>query len=545
MTLRAPPALFVYGGLCLVLLLVGIHSRPLLPIDETRYITVAWEMWLRGDYLVPYLNGAPYSHKPPLLFWLIQCGWALFGVNAWTPRLLTTLFSVGGLWLLARVARLLWPEDEHSATLAPLVLLGCLCWSLFTSALMFDMLVAVFTLLGLLGVLRAWRGGTRSGWILFGVAIGLGILAKGPVILLYTLPVALLAPWWMQGENQPRWASWYRGLGAGVALGALIALAWAIPAAYWGGEEYRNAILWKQTAGRMVESFAHRRPWWWYLPLLPFVLFPWIAWPAFWRGLPRIQLDAGLRFCLVWCGIGFAALALVSGKQVHYLLPLLPAFALIVSRATRNAGAGRFDDGWPAAVVMVLGILLSSLGWLSNHIEMTDWLAELSPLWGIALIGLGLLFLSPWLRKHHRRLEKLTVLAVALVVIANLSFQRFAWRYYDMAPAGRYLAGLQRQGIDLLHGNGGYQGQFQFAGRLKQPIAVLPKAEIAAWAAAHLDGRVITYPQTLTLEQLAKAEYYQPYKGGYLAVWPSRALLQDPILLKAIVGRRGAEGDNS
>ena len=62
----------------------AIASRPLLPIDETRYASVAWEMWRSGQYLVPQLNGAPYSDKPPLLFWLILAGWRVVGpVELW------------------------------------------------------------------------------------------------------------------------------------------------------------------------------------------------------------------------------------------------------------------------------------------------------------------------------------------------------------------------------------------------------------------------------------------------------------------------------
>lgn len=64
----------LWTGLWLVLLAVSLATRPLMPIDETRYASVAWEMWLRGDFLVPYLNGVPYSHKPPLLFWLFHLG---------------------------------------------------------------------------------------------------------------------------------------------------------------------------------------------------------------------------------------------------------------------------------------------------------------------------------------------------------------------------------------------------------------------------------------------------------------------------------------
>ena len=80
-----------HGGVALALFMlillvaVAYASRPLTPIDETRYIGVAWEMWLRGDFLVPFKNGAPYSHKPPLMIWLYQAGWAIFGVNEWWP----------------------------------------------------------------------------------------------------------------------------------------------------------------------------------------------------------------------------------------------------------------------------------------------------------------------------------------------------------------------------------------------------------------------------------------------------------------------------
>ena len=79
-------------------------------MDETRYASVAWEMWLRGDFLVPYINGEPYSHKPPLLFWLIHLGWALFGVNDWWPRLVAPLCALGSVPLLLKMEKLLWRQ---------------------------------------------------------------------------------------------------------------------------------------------------------------------------------------------------------------------------------------------------------------------------------------------------------------------------------------------------------------------------------------------------------------------------------------------------
>src|SRR5262247_2750100 len=74
-----------YGWIiaCALPFLCALFIRGPIPIDETRYLSVAWEMWLRGDFALPMLNGVPYTHKPPVLFWLMHLGWSVFGVNAW------------------------------------------------------------------------------------------------------------------------------------------------------------------------------------------------------------------------------------------------------------------------------------------------------------------------------------------------------------------------------------------------------------------------------------------------------------------------------
>ena len=189
-------------ALWLVLVVISLVSRSYIPIDETRYVTVAWNMWLRGDYLVPWLNGIAYSHKPPILFWLMNAGWAVFGVNDWWPRLVPSFFALGSVLLTMRLARMLWPQDGQIAALAPVVLLGSALWTVFTTATMFDMMVAFFTLLGAIGVLTVWRGQAIKGWVLVGLAIGGGLLAKGPTILLQILPLA--GTWRRGGARQFR-----------------------------------------------------------------------------------------------------------------------------------------------------------------------------------------------------------------------------------------------------------------------------------------------------------------------------------------------------
>ncbi|WP_438438727.1 ArnT family glycosyltransferase [Hydrogenophilus thermoluteolus] len=85
--------------------LVALFVRHPFPIDETRYLAVAWEMHWRDVWLMPLLEGEPYVQKPPLLFWLIRLGWLVFDVNAWWPRLLIVFFALGVLWAVAALMR--------------------------------------------------------------------------------------------------------------------------------------------------------------------------------------------------------------------------------------------------------------------------------------------------------------------------------------------------------------------------------------------------------------------------------------------------------
>ena len=179
------------GAFWLVLVLVSLFSRSYLPIDETRYVTVAWNMFLNHDFLVPYLNGETYSHKPPLLFWLMNLGWTVFGVNDWWPRLFPSIFALGAVLMTQKIAVRLWPERPHIGYVASLILLGSGMWAVFTTATMFDMLVAFFTIWGALGLLIAWQGEAKKGWAYVALAIAGGLLAKGPTILLQILPCLL------------------------------------------------------------------------------------------------------------------------------------------------------------------------------------------------------------------------------------------------------------------------------------------------------------------------------------------------------------------
>jgi 4-amino-4-deoxy-L-arabinose transferase-like glycosyltransferase len=512
-------------ALWLLLVVISLFSRSYVPIDETRYVTVAWNMWLRGDFLVPYLNNIPYSHKPPLLFWLMDAGWAVLGVNDWWPRLVPSLFALGSLFLTSAIADRLWPRQRQIAQLAPVILIGCALWTVFTTATMFDLIVAFFTALGMLGILIACQDKSRKGWLLLGLAIGGGLLAKGPTILLQLLPLALLAPWWGRGMTF-KLRSWYGGILLAVLVGAAIALLWAIPAAIHGGPVYSHAIFWGQTADRMVNSFAHRRAFWWYLPFLPIMLFPWLFWLGTWRGLKATlsNPDFGIRFCLATLVPVFIAFSLVSGKQMHYLLPLFPAFALLLARGLQSVSPSRSDKLPAAIITLALGALIIYLPFYAQLHHLAPWVSNISVWNGVALIACALLLLTPSAQAAGE-VWKMSLFSAAVVVIVVYSIvMHGSGLAYDLRPIALQLKTLEDRGIPIAH-VGKYAGQYQFLGRLHKEPEEVAVGDIGKWFVAHPTGKVIAYFNSdISIDGL-QYDYMQLYKGDRVVIlgkqaWP-------------------------
>ena len=89
---------------------LGLALRPLTPIDETRYLAVAWEMYQSGNWLVPTKNFAVYSDKPPMLFWLVNLVWLVTGVSEFAARMVGPVLGCVALWLTSVLGRRLWPD---------------------------------------------------------------------------------------------------------------------------------------------------------------------------------------------------------------------------------------------------------------------------------------------------------------------------------------------------------------------------------------------------------------------------------------------------
>ena len=526
--------------LWLLLLLPVAVFLPAMPIDETRYLAVAWEMRLHGDFLVPHLNGAPYSDKPPLLFWLINLGWLVAGMHVWAVRLGVLASSFASLYLFERLVRRLDPAPALAKN-AALLLLGMIYFALFSSAIMFDVVLATWVLVALHGALDLDAQRWRRGIGLLTLGIGLGILTKGPVVLLDAGLVVALAPWWSETARANK-GRWYGALLLGVLGGAAIALAWAIPAAIAGGDKYADAIFLHQTVDRMTKSFAHRRPLWWYFMVLPAMVLPWtVVLRAPWRTwCDSFHISKSARFAGAWFVPALGLFCLVSGKQPHYLLPLLPGLALYLA-VVLDSDTARLRGRVFGVLLLLAGIALAALPYLAAHAHDIATLdrfirdegvtetalqvfAGVWPLWGTlaALLGLCLLLRG----REFAGPRSLALTSVAAASIGMLALAQGVGPYVDVGVAATRIAQAQAGGIPIAH-LGWHHGLFEFSGRLTQPLEKVDYADLRAWCTAHPNGEIVTfytkYPITV------KPELELPYRFHRMLFWRAADLLAVPL----------------
>jgi 4-amino-4-deoxy-L-arabinose transferase-like glycosyltransferase len=528
------PALRIGGGaigLGLIAVIAALATRSAWPSDETRWLAIAWEMWVHGDLLVPRLNGVPVS-VAPLFFWLVQLGWQVFGVVEWWPRLLPALFMFGSLFLAARMARFLWPGQGDAARYAPLALLGGFYWVFSATLLSADLLTVFFTLFALSTVLWMWRTRDLRVWLLLALAFGFGLLASGSLIFLNVLPVALLAPLWARGTPTMPWKYWYADIFKAAFVGLAIYAAWAVPAAAGAGVAGVLGPLLAPLQANTLDLFAGARPWWWYLFLLPWLAFPWALWPLPWMRFWHIRrepISNGLAFCMWWAVSVIALFSFFDVKQPQFLLPVVPAFFLVANWLLLDTEHAAHDHSRIASTMifplLLLGGLLAILPGLPRVPYLPEFLWQLSPFVGVGIIVVGVAV--GWLPLPAIE-ARIANMAVTVVVITALALLVSGWQYsarYELHGAAHLLATAQQQGGTVAH-VGAYSGQYHFAGRLTRPIEIVAPEQLVVWAAGHPDGLVVTYENVWqpSLVPGALPLYEQAYGDTRLRIWPVVAL---------------------
>jgi 4-amino-4-deoxy-L-arabinose transferase-like glycosyltransferase len=356
------------AGVICVLALAFQGSRGLWEPDEGFYANVAHGMLESGDWLVPRLSGEPFLDKPPLHYWEMAAGMWLLGQNEWGARLPHALHLLATSLLVGLFAARLWGKRTglaaavlYAMTLAPFIAANVLTPDTPLTTCTVALYYAYWRARS---APRGWPG--LAWWLAMGAAAGLGVLAKGPAMLLFAAPaIAHLAL-----TRPPAPFAWRTGALLGAAVALLVAVPWYVYVATSlpGAVAY---MLDNQVVGRLFTATYGRNPGWSgglrvYLPTLAVGALPWSAfwlmrlarWALGRREPVKTSEPEGARsLLLLWGFLPAAVLLLARSRLPLYVLPLFAPITLVTARALVRDG-GFLAGSWARP-----RILLPLAGW--------------------------------------------------------------------------------------------------------------------------------------------------------------------------------------
>jgi 4-amino-4-deoxy-L-arabinose transferase-like glycosyltransferase len=340
-----PPVLTVVAlALTASLWLAGAY--PLIDPDEGRNAEVAREMVERGDVIIPHLAGMPYLDKPPALFWAAGAAIGALGATPFAPRLPAVLAACLTLLVLGRFA--LRESDSSFAVRAVALTAAAPLFAVISAYVIFDMPLTLCVTVVWTGLVRELgQGPDRRRRAAMFLALALGALIKGPVMLAWAIGGSLGAALLLRRLDALRWLGWWPGWLAFLALaGGWFALASA------RHPEYPRYAFLEESFERLTSgSFRREQPWWFVPAVLAGGALPWslaTPWVAFRRrptdaeGTPLPGGELATRVALGFLLFAAIFFSLSRSKLVTYLLPALPPLAWLAAAAwTRYAGPGR------------------------------------------------------------------------------------------------------------------------------------------------------------------------------------------------------------
>jgi 4-amino-4-deoxy-L-arabinose transferase-like glycosyltransferase len=328
--------------------------------EEGRRILPAVTMIETGNYLVPQVGSEPYYRKPPLVNWLVAISFRLTGYrNEWTARLPSALSVLAVALAFLTVARAsLGAKGSLTAAVIWLANFG-----MIEKGRLIEIEALYTSLLGLALVcwISAWhqRRAQWRIWIVPSIFLGLGLLAKGPVHLVFFYAVVLAVL--HRGGELRRLASLPHVVGIAIMLG--IFAAWAVP--YWqvmhGANHGANLEqTWSaQIFGRFTGDDFKFEKWLLNIPRGLAYFLPWTLLLPLVSGVTFTEeRDARLFRGLCWGSVvPFLLVNLLPGALPRYSMPVLPGACWMMALVL-TASEIRLPTWWP-----IVGIASAQKRW--------------------------------------------------------------------------------------------------------------------------------------------------------------------------------------
>jgi 4-amino-4-deoxy-L-arabinose transferase-like glycosyltransferase len=306
--------------------------------NEAFYVETPRQMVLTGDYLRPSFNGLERFNKPVLSYWVVAGLYQLFGISVTVERVGIALGAMGMLLAAFLIGRAL--RSTTTGIIAALLMATAPRVVFFSRRIFIDVYITLFMALTLACFLlaeRSPRHRTRYLLLMY-VAIGLGVLTKGPVAL--GLPAVVFALWLFVERRLSDIRRLH--LVAGAAIVLAIVAPWYVAVGLYeehGWQHVRDFLL-LENVGRFASSMTTERSPFFFLGVLFFdFLLPWapllvVAAAAEWQ---RRRARAGgdpLRTLLwLWIVVIVGAFSVSASKEDLYIFSVVPAAAALIAES--------------------------------------------------------------------------------------------------------------------------------------------------------------------------------------------------------------------
>jgi 4-amino-4-deoxy-L-arabinose transferase-like glycosyltransferase len=330
-----------------------LGAAPLFDVDEGAFSQATMEMFERGDFLATYLNGEPRYDKPILVYWLQAAGVALLGPTEWAFRLPSAICASAWALITYLFARRFFGPER--GILAAVVLATSLGVFVIGRAATADALLNVLIAASMFAAWLHLSTGRRAWLYATHAAIGLGVLAKGPIAILVPLAVTFVFCWLRRDVR-----TWARAVFDWRALLLLLAIAapWYIAIVAKEGRAFIDGFVMKHNVGRFSGPVSgHAGSLLYYFPVLVLLTLPFTALvvPLALR-IRSAWRDDLQAYLLIWFGFVFLFFSLSGTKLPHYLLYGYTGLAILMA----VHGAALKSTVWP--LVPVLGFFLALIG---------------------------------------------------------------------------------------------------------------------------------------------------------------------------------------
>lgn len=313
-------------GFVFILLNIGLGSWGLTESSEARYAEISREMLESGDYLYPTLMGIRHFHKPPLTYYITTAGYQLFGVNEYGARFFLSLALILQIIFVYKISILLFKEPKIALS-AAIIYFSFPLVGISSRVLTTDCYLITLVLGSIYFLLHHKIRGSIFSLYGFYILLGLGFLTKGPAAL---VPVGLFLLIWKVVQKEKIHITRHTVLSTLLFL--LIGGSWFI-AIGLDKPSFLEYFIKEQILERAVAAndMNREKSFFYYLPLLPLIGFPWIPFLIS-RSFLRKKSEAEKQktpLVLLLTGIGVVLFySLISSKLILYILPAFPFFAL-------------------------------------------------------------------------------------------------------------------------------------------------------------------------------------------------------------------------